>query len=1150
MPPFVARKRRRSTSPPTLAAPKSTPAKRLQKKPTLFETLEQKAGDSSTVEDNKAFLDELNGDTDSSLSDISSSEFEDVLSPKPVKRRKVEEGNDDDEEADWEDAMAIEITAPLDSGIEPSGDLELTLDKDTTVAFPRDPHGMRKGPSKIERQIRVQTHCMHVQFLLFHNLLRNGWVCDTQVQKILLEQLTPGIKNEFSKWKTASGIVDEHDEKAKSNQQAKSKGKARSTKELKKHRNERDWGQPAEKLEEGVINMSRGDPLLRFLKLLASFWKKKFTITAPGLRKQGYKPLPVLESELASFKNDPHDVIEHGEKIPNIESFREHARTCEGSRDVGEQLFTALLRGLGLEARLVASLQPGGFGWNKGEDAVPKKTDNKKGLPRDSEPIIAAVSDPGKTSVAEMKKPADRKNAKKIVKPKSNNTINRQSRTGDGRDTPINLSRDSSELSSAITDNEADDESVVDVTPSTLKKKPSKPFDRDLTVPIYWTEVLSPISNSYIPIDPITISTIATNSDLLSSFEPRGASVDKPKQVLAYVVAFAADGTAKDVTVRYLKRHMWPGKTRAVRMPVEKIPIHNKRGKVKRYEEYDWFKSVMSGYARDAKKRTAADDLEEETDLKPMKVIKQAKQGEETLQGYKNSAEFILERHLRREEALLPGSTHVKIFTTGKGEKAMEEKVFRREDVMVCKTSESWHKEGREVVIGEQPMKMVPVRAVTLTRKREVEDALREGEKLKQGLYAIEQTEWIIPPPIQDGIIPKNAFGNMDCYVPTMVPKGAVHIPLRSTMKICKRLGIEYAEAVTGFEFGKQRAVPVITGVVVAEENEHAVLDAWEVDEEERRKKEEGKREKLVLTTWRKFLMGLRIVERVREEYKDEADAHMMDEMNPFTNKNKKQIQKSDHGQPRILEDQISEADDETLPGGFIAEGHSDAEGGGGFIVEDEDMMPTKPRRPLIHVGSPNSPVSLQSAHQKIRKDTPESSQNDDRAGGSDTNPSMKKTFIGSTKGRSSKETIKRKGVGSSTKSTSKGKDAASRRRTAARQTRKVTTAQKMQTPSSDEKDTSSKLSELESNSDSDKSSLKEETVPEQPSKSSRPAPKRGAARKSELAVRSLYFEHDSDEDEEEADTDRIEHPGKNGKAVAKGRPIRGRPRKSSRKTL
>lgn len=74
----------------------------------------------------------------------------------------------------------------------------------------------------------------------------------------------------------------------------------------------------------------------------------------------------------------------------------------------------------------------------------------------------------------------------------------------------------------------------------------------------------------------------------------------------------------------------------------------------------------------------------------------------------------------------------------------------------------------------------------------------------------------------RDRLTPKH---KVDCYVPTMVPKGAVHIKLKNTVKICKRLDIDFAEAVTGFEFGKQRAVPIVTGVVVAEEDEHAVID-------------------------------------------------------------------------------------------------------------------------------------------------------------------------------------------------------------------------------------------------------------------------------------------------------------------------------------
>jgi xeroderma pigmentosum group C-complementing protein len=219
---------------------------------------------------------------------------------------------------------------------------------------------------------------------------------------------------------------------------------------------------------------------------------------------------------------------------------------------------------------------------------------------------------------------------------------------------------------------------------------------------------------------------------------------------------------------------------------------------------------------------------------------------------------------------------------------------------------------------------MVPIRAVTLVRKREVEDQEREtGEKPKQGMYHREQTEWIIPPPIVDGVIPKNAYGNMDCFVPSMVPEGAVHIPLRATVRVCKKLGIDYAEAVTGFEFGNKRAVPVCTGVVVAKEHEDLVIDQWEKEEEERRRKEDSKREKAALGMWRKFLMGLRIVERVREEYGEGGEEE--EEMNPFTNPNRK---KSAVGSAVDTPTNVMGIEDEELEedmaGGFFVEGHDE----------------------------------------------------------------------------------------------------------------------------------------------------------------------------------------------------------------------------------
>lgn len=44
---------------------------------------------------------------------------------------------------------------------------------------------------------------------------------------------------------------------------------------------------------------------------------------------------------------------------------------------------------------------------------------------------------------------------------------------------------------------------------------------------------------------------------------------------------------------------------------------------------------------------------------------------------------------------------------------------------------------------GQQPLKRVKPRAATLNRKREIEEAKRDGEIIMQGLYSEEQTELV-----------------------------------------------------------------------------------------------------------------------------------------------------------------------------------------------------------------------------------------------------------------------------------------------------------------------------------------------------------------------------------------------------------------------
>ncbi|KAJ5554862.1 Rad4 beta-hairpin domain 1 [Penicillium sp. DV-2018c] len=854
MPPFVPRKRVSSEDPP--------PAKR-HARPDNTQVTPVPPEPPAPV----FHLSDSDSDSSSDLSDAPDGLLDKANAPNA---QESESDEDEEEDIDWEDAIDTKTTStttPIAAGPELQ-DLELTLDK--SDAHVSDLLDGKKGPSKIERQIRIQTHCMHVQCLLFHNAIRNAWSNDAKVHEILRKKLPEGLHKEVKKWRIASGL--ELPEPKPEPPKSKKKGK--------KAQKNKDWSADSERLEPGQPDMSRGDPIITLMKVLVAYWRKQFRITAPGLRKYGYRPVSALEAAITDFREEEHDPERHGERIANLDEFRATAERMQGSRDVGAQLFTALVRALGIEARLVGSLQPLGFGWTKAETYTPTTP----------------------------------------VKPES---------AGEDLD---------NEADSEVSESEADE------TDTKAPNNKPKQFDKDLPFPIYWTEVASPVTNEIISVDPLVLSNPVApfaNTELQANFEPRGAKADRAKQVICYVVAHSADGTAKEVTTRYLKRRTWPGKTKGFRMPIEKVPV----GKGGHYIAFDWFGMVMRGYQRARNNRTAVDELEDTRDLQPNRPEKKKTTSTtDTLQSLRTSPDFVLERFLRREEALRPGAEPVRIFKTGKGARTKEEPVYRRKDVLKCLSAESWHKEGRQTKPGAIPLKRVPIRAVTLQRKREVEELHRQtGEKPLQGLYSREQTEYIIPPPIRDGRIPKNEYGNIDCFVPSMVPAGAKHVPLPGTVRICKKLGIDYAEAVTGFEFGSKMAVPVIQGVVVAEENEGLLRDAWKFEAREKEKKEQLKAEKRILQTWRKFLFGLRIMERVRDEYggSDPEGDREREEHNPFALK-KGKTEDLD-GEDGDVPDQEEEEEYNAIDhgGGFLLPGEEE-DVHDGLVVEHSDLQESR----------------------------------------------------------------------------------------------------------------------------------------------------------------------------------------------------------------
>ena len=61
--------------------------------------------------------------------------------------------------------------------------------------------------------------------------------------------------------------------------------------------------------------------------------------------------------------------------------------------------------------------------------------------------------------------------------------------------------------------------------------------------------------------------------------------------------------------------------------------------------------------------------------------------------------------------------------------------------------------------------------------------------------------------------------------------QGTVHLQMPRLGPICKKLGIDYAPAMTGFDIRGGRSVPVIEGVVICKGEEATVLEAYLAEE-------------------------------------------------------------------------------------------------------------------------------------------------------------------------------------------------------------------------------------------------------------------------------------------------------------------------------
>lgn len=767
--------------------------------------------------------------------------FEDVAIPEPT-IPTMERDTDDEEDEDetvFEDVpdmtalqnmAALQLQTPTDD--EPKM-MKLDLAAARAAMGPqRRAVDRRKALNKEQKQHRVEMHKMHLLCLIFHVSWRNRWCNERTIQSALRPLLTAKMIKYLNPPNTLS-------------------------------------------------QFGRTESLKNGIQEVAAMWKMRFTITERGMR----RALWAEDDEQLQSYQLPDDMDSTLEK----RDFVEAARTLQGSRDVGAQLFCALLRSAGVKTRLVCSLQP--LACVPGAPTMPKPKQKQLGKP---------------TKADLQRRALEVFRAKQEESPSGIPSARR--RLGHPNAAAYNIPTVSSPSSS----------SSPSQAPTTKRIRTESPF------PIYWVEVLDVAHQKWAPVDPLVTCT---------QWKPRllEPPASDRENLLSYVLAFSSDGSAKDVTRRYAKAYN--SKTRKQRIDGllgDQAILTSAGGRAGEGER--WWKRTMKIY-----QKKFPDDVDSIEDVELNAA--EAKEGmPRNVADFKDHPVYALERHLRRNEVLIPGASVAG--TVGAGSKGLLERIYRRRDVRVARTRERWYRLGRVVKAGEEPVKIIPKKRIRRRGGRLESDDEKEeddddpdkvglfgDERLPDGspLFMFEQTDLYVPPPVVDGRVPKNKFGNLDIYTPSMVPKGGAYIEHERAAQAAFMAGVDYAPALTGFQFKGRKGTAVLRGAVVPKEAEEAVQAIIEGLEDLEEEIERERRGRAAWRMWSRFLKGLRIRQRIWAGVGDD-EGEKEDKGKGIERDGNEDEGVDDASGDETASDVTEELD-------FV----EDDEGGGGFLMDDDD---------------------------------------------------------------------------------------------------------------------------------------------------------------------------------------------------------------------
>uniref|UniRef100_UPI003AADE6EE DNA repair protein complementing XP-C cells n=1 Tax=Centroberyx gerrardi TaxID=166262 RepID=UPI003AADE6EE len=299
---------------------------------------------------------------------------------------------------------------------------------------------------------------------------------------------------------------------------------------------------------------------------------------------------------------------------------------------------------------------------------------------------------------------------------------------------------------------------------------------------------------------------------------------------VTYVVSLDGEGRLKDLGRKYDPTWMTSSRKRRV--------------------EDEWWEQTLEPFLGPEDERDMKEDKELEAKLldRPLPT---------SVAEFKNHPLYALKRHLLKYEALYPATAAVLGYCRG-------EPVYSRDCIHTLHSRDTWLKEARTVRLGEEPYKMV--RGFS-NRSRKARMMSEQKDENDLPLFGEWQTEDYQPPLAVDGKVPRNDYGNVYLFKPCMLPVGCVHLRLPNLHRVARKLDLDAAPAVTGFDFHGGYSHAVTDGYIVCEEHEEILRAAWVEEQELQKQREKEKREKRVISNWTLLVKGLLIRERLQQRY-------------------------------------------------------------------------------------------------------------------------------------------------------------------------------------------------------------------------------------------------------------------------------------------